>query len=474
MSDADDDEPQDAGAEEVVERKPMQAVVVIHGMGEQRPMSTIRAFVDAVWSSDPDIVPNYGGAGGQPNKSWITPDRHTGSHELRRITTPYDLNGRRTDFYELYWADLVQGTTRGRLFAWIKELLLRRREDIPRDAKRLYWATWVFVLLVAASTALLALSMWLDWVGPVAGLAIFVVASGVLWALDHFVLPWFGDVAAYVQATPATVENRAKVRERGLALLRALSDDDRYDRIVLVSHSLGSIIAYDLLHILWAERRPRGLEWPRDRAVTNAVRAVEPFAALTAVAPTTLDAARRAEFRHAQWQLHSQLRSEGPTPWKISDFVTLGSPLTHAEFLVTFNEAQFRKGIGERLFGICPPLSDSAAIPRLLYYEKPRVRAVHHGAVFAATRWTNIYDLGNLLTTGDPISGAMADNFGGGVEEVRVEMESRRWGRLFTHTRYWDGEATGYEVRTDGVRGRTHLEVLRDAVDLRRAADIPL
>ena len=66
---------------------PKQAVVVIHGMGEQRPMSTMRGFVEAVWTSDPALNPRY--APGQPNKSWVTPDDHTGSHELRRITTPY-------------------------------------------------------------------------------------------------------------------------------------------------------------------------------------------------------------------------------------------------------------------------------------------------------------------------------------------------------------------------------------------------
>lgn len=466
------EDPDDADAAPAGERLPVQAVVVIHGMGEQRPMSTIRSFVDAVWTRDAGLAPVWRGPADQPNKSWITPDQHTGSHELRRITTPYDVNGRRTDFYEIYWADLTQGTTRGRLFAWIRELLVRRYSDIPADALRLYWATWAFVIVVGLSAALLALSVWSDRVGAGSGLALVVAASLVLWALDHFVLPYFGDVATYVQAKPGTVESRARVRERGLALLRALSDDDRYDRIVLVSHSLGSIIAYDLLHILWAERRPRGLEWPRDRAVTDAVRAVEAFAALPDSAPATFDAARRAEFRSFQWQLYRQLRiprKNASPPWKISDFVTLGSPLTHAEFLVAFNEAQFRRGVAERLFGICPPLSDSATTPKLLYNERPRVRAVHHGAAFAATRWTNIYDLGNLLSTGDPISGPMAENFGSGVEDVRVRL---RWrlGRIFTHTQYWAIETEGEEVRegSAGEKPRSHIEVLRDAVDLRR------
>ncbi|TIU02821.1 MAG: hypothetical protein E5W40_25420, partial [Mesorhizobium sp.] len=40
-------------------RKLSQAVVIVHGMGEQQPMSTLREFVQAVWSHDPARVPFY-------------------------------------------------------------------------------------------------------------------------------------------------------------------------------------------------------------------------------------------------------------------------------------------------------------------------------------------------------------------------------------------------------------------------------
>ncbi|TKB22013.1 MAG: hypothetical protein E5W69_09425, partial [Mesorhizobium sp.] len=119
-------------------RKRSQAVVVVHGMGEQRPMDTLRGFVQAVWSHDPARAPFYAHVadpadpmGAKINQSWITPDSRTNSHELRRITTPYDVDGRRTDFYELYWADITQGTTRSRLAAWVTTLLWRKPADIP-------------------------------------------------------------------------------------------------------------------------------------------------------------------------------------------------------------------------------------------------------------------------------------------------------------------------------------------------------
>jgi hypothetical protein len=63
---------------------PKQAVVVIHGMGEQMPMDTIKGFVPAVWETDAIVSAN-----GLPNPAEVRskPDERTGSLELRRITT---------------------------------------------------------------------------------------------------------------------------------------------------------------------------------------------------------------------------------------------------------------------------------------------------------------------------------------------------------------------------------------------------
>src|SRR5262245_6509860 len=66
--------------------RPMrQAVVVIHGIGEQQPMGTIRSFVDAVLPSEGE-VPAY----------YSKPDRLSELFELRRL----QATGSWTDFYE--------------------------------------------------------------------------------------------------------------------------------------------------------------------------------------------------------------------------------------------------------------------------------------------------------------------------------------------------------------------------------------
>ena len=85
-----------------------QAVILIHGMGEQIPMSTLNSFVSSVWSTDTTLVdpdkpdPNTG-CNRQGNASGAKPDDRNSSTELRRITTERDKSGNYTDFYEFYW-----------------------------------------------------------------------------------------------------------------------------------------------------------------------------------------------------------------------------------------------------------------------------------------------------------------------------------------------------------------------------------
>jgi hypothetical protein len=469
----------DATEEAARPRKPLQAVVIVHGMGEQRPMDTLRGFVNAVWTTDTSLTDSFrqtspAGQGPSENKSWIKPDAETQSYELRRITTPYDVNGRRTDFYELYWADITEGTTTKRLSGWARGLLWRWPSEVPADARKLYIAAWLVALVIMAPAAVSALKWFgqMDFFFPAWGWSVLGAAMAAF--VTGFLVPYFGDVASYVQAVPDTIGKRKQVRERGLALLEGLMQDPRYDRIVLVAHSLGTIIAYDLLQILWAKYGPNFDNSRQEPDVLSALRAFAKYA-------LPMDSAERAgvamsageldEFRRLQWRTYTLLRDapNGRKPWKISDFVTCGSPLTHAEFLVTRNAVGFLRSIDERLIATCPPVSEYKN--RSILFGPKGNQHPHHATVFAATRWTNIYDKGDDLIVGDPISGSLRENFGPGIEEIRVRM---KWalGRIFTHTQYWSVKAKGDEVLPSGKIGHgSHLHALRDAVDLRRRLD---
>ena len=260
---------------------PKQAVVVIHGMGEQIPMDTIKSFVRAVWETDGVITAN-----GLPHPAevWSKPDARTGSLELRRITTRQSIRtktfptGVRTDFFEMYWADLSGGSTWGQLRDWIAGLLLRNPfTRVPPDV-RLAWALlWVAALLVVVlgvatalpkEAAIGSFKLWDQW--PLAPLRCLqgwqlALATAVLGIITNsFVVPYFGRVVRYTRATPENIAARENIRQRGLRLLSDLQKD--YDRIILVGHSLGSILALDLLSHFWAaqaeangRRRDRGI-----------------------------------------------------------------------------------------------------------------------------------------------------------------------------------------------------------------------
>src|SRR5689334_22878119 len=89
---------------------PAQAVVIIHGIGEQRPMATLRSFVGALL----DRLDQRGHRLDRPGENYYSkPDTISDSYELRRIklhrAAPDDqhpgglnLEWPETDFYEYY------------------------------------------------------------------------------------------------------------------------------------------------------------------------------------------------------------------------------------------------------------------------------------------------------------------------------------------------------------------------------------
>jgi hypothetical protein len=463
----------------------MQAVVVIHGMGEQRPMDTIKAFVRAVWETDERITRN-----GLPHQSqvWSKPDLRTGSLELRRITTRESIPSRqfprgvRTDFYELYWADLTAGSTWDQFTGWVRGLLLRPWSRVPRDVRLAWLVLWIASIVVLAILGLSGLSAEVgltalaEWHGLLAPLPLGSDCGSTSWR----------QVVRYTRADPANIAARRDVRQRGLKLLNALHGGPYYKRIVIVSHSLGTILAHDLLSYFWAQRE-----------AARKIDAASPeFDALCALetAAAELDRrkapATRDNYRAAQRCLRFALARRKPPPgavspyapasdprWLISDFVTLGSPLTHAEFLLAASRGDLERRKFERELPQCPPMREeldpkvlalacatqklpvdsTCGTNKLISFPPPSAKDVselHHAAPFAVVRWTNLCDPASLVYRGDIIGGPMANVFGPAIVDTDLR-KLRGPSDRFTHTKYWeiDGEPK-------------HIEVLRKAVNL--------
>ena len=609
-----------------------QAVVVIHGMGEQRPMETLRSFVQTVWERDATLgdkkavmnEADNSAPGGQKtahskssfgkdlirlnevakertkhrpdefagNAWWVKPDNRTGMKELRRVTTgginpsrsfegedAEETEIRRTDFFEFYWADLIQDTTLNQLLSWVQNLLLRSPRQVPVDAFAIWISLWLIILAAMAyllSTTfevfrvpltilnsqpmhymIVPVGDWLSvgwdalvtffttgiiynigmvvlvfstvgimlfeglklyWRGffgsKVVQLTLVVIAPVLVLfspVIDHFrtAIPWlslllvlglfylniflvryFGDMARYVQATPGNVELRNKIGERGLKLLTELHESGDYDRIVIVAHSLGTIVAYDLVSMLWSKLGP-GIRNPSSEDGREPLTAMDKY--LREVLEDDSKQFSLAHYQqlqgdvcHALGQVKFERNHQSgeiiASPWLVTDLVTVGSPLSHAEFLLARDTQGLRTLVRERVLPTCPPVLESyqpghtgqagsLTIPSIMFKSgKDDNTFAHHACCFAAVRWTNIYDKPPLhsFLLGDPLSGSVLGNFGSsvrvvgprdhqhvlwreqqdykgapqnvGIRDIKVAIRDRsgylpqRW---FTHNKYW-------------------------------------
>ena len=476
----------------MVEVRKKIAVLITHGIGEQIPMETLTAFVKTAWviNTEAQWVPPPE----KPEEIWFKPDPIAGSHELRRITTRWTKSsagptakGPRVDFFEFYWADLAEGTTVQEVWDWLRTLLVRWPSQVPKGLMSAWLLMWATTLVIAA----LLLFAALPWPGGWWHAGLVLVAAVIGYIMQSLVSPYLGDVARYVRADPRNIAMRAAIRDRGLKLLKDIHDSGAYERVVVVAHSLGTVIAYDLIALLWAERG-KALLIQQTEPQFGKLRAVEETAHALEAAGDDYESKLQG-FRNAQRSFRRGLRSGGDDgtqktrtadeQWLISDFVTLGAPLTHAQFLLARDESDFKKKIARWLFPTSPPQfqpieSEQLAkinarpmppSPAILgpkgglfsyFYGAPETWSMHHSAPFAAVRWTNIYDPHRLIFAGDIISGPLVPVFGKGIRDINLK-ELRGQSPCFSHTLYWSVP----KDRTSAT-GLPQIEALQRAINL--------
>jgi hypothetical protein len=422
-----------------------QAVLLIHGIGEQRPMETLRAFVHAVWTTDASIHHRY-----SPPTVWSKPDTVSGSYELRRLTTGQNREGIRTDFFEFYWAHLMSGTTFSHVIAWARLLLLRWPWKVPIRV----FVVWLLMIVTIIGTIaffivnamrpegeqLVRLPAWLSSVGG--------VVLSVL--LGYVVKQVIGDAARYLDVAPSNIERRQAIRAKGVEILKKLHESD-YRRIIVVGHSLGSVIGYDILTYAWAEfnTKHNSPDVPQEKSLLN-------LEALIADPSTPVD-----QYQKVQREYFDELRGNG-NPWRVNDFITLGSPLVHADILLAKDEKALKGKQADREFPRCPPVTEKDRISYSIDYEKAGARkgsiwVPHHAALFGPTRWTNLYFPVRFVIWGDMVGGALAPLFGAGIRDVAVRTAARLG--FLSHTLYW-------AVPKRGRRPSLALEQVRKAMDL--------
>lgn len=444
--------------------RPRQAVVVIHGIGEQRPGKTIEGFIDAILANENASENASDGGSHTANHAAANVTSHPfrdahGSDTRRYRAAEQLIDGQRrpeTDFFEYYWAHHVGGTGLTQVLAWIAGLLLRNPFRMQRSTRSIWLSGWLGLILLLSS---IPAYLWIPAVGgtlvilSIGGIILLGLAVG--WFLRHFV----GDAARYLGSAPPNVSLRQTIRTEGVGLLRRLHMSHDYDRIIVVGHSLGTVVGYDMVRHYWAEVNDthRSPATPASTALDDYLTAASPLGlealGLGASDPGSANPDQlRADYQDAQRRLWTEQRQNG-NDWLITDFVTLGSPLAHAQLLLSEGDTDFQKRKARLELPTCPPSpgvrTDAQGERTRAIYEDGNYRVsgatasiklLNKGAPFAPTRWSNLYYKGRF--SGDPVGGPLADAFGSGIVDIAVNPgKNPMFWWLLGHPKYARGPA---------------------------------
>lgn len=440
-----------------------QAVIVIHGIGEQKPMDTIRGFVESVLDEPKD--------GGE--KYFSKPNDMSELFELRKLQ---NREQPRTHFFEYYWAHKMQGTTMSHVTSWLSSLLLRLPTNIPSQIKPLWYLSWMLIIAVLVLLALGIIGETTDPENQTTPFFSVSTALALVWGgIQAWIINDAGDAARYLSANPKNIAVRQAIRSDGIKLIRSIHESGEYDRVIVVGHSLGTVIGYDILKHLWQDYY-RIYKNPRKHAQKK-MQEVEKAGEILSQQPTqkNLDGFQKAQFN--AWR---ELRELG-NPWLVTDFITMGSPLTHAVILMAKSEKDLERRKQQRELPACPPIPETETgkpsgkykysyevwDPYITEKGNVKLSVFHHAAAFGFTRWTNLYFPAHLGLFGDMIGGPLKKYFGEGIRDIVVTTSKLRGLARYTllaHSMYWKKTP-----ESDAITGDTDsLKLLKTYLDLKR------
>jgi hypothetical protein len=412
------------------------AVVLVHGMGERRPMDTLVDFVRTA------LRPR----GNRDDPKWDyyypRPAVITDTYEARRVTAhplgAAEQPEREAEIFEYHWSFLMTATRSAGAMAMALRILLRRPSNVPDPLFGIWRRVWrVVIAILLTVPALFVVGYLLDtdvphWIVGLIGSAVILIFWFGLFRMFGRLLvnratSSLVDVARYLDNTPQSYESRRAIRKGLVDLFRALHDG-RYSRILVVAHGVGTYIAYDALMAFWSE-----------------------------IYEQDADAQRRA--------------------WRTTDFITVGSPLALADLLVTRpglvsgfkkSDPSLRRQVFDELVQrgallSCPPRPDTLPVEKV-ESSQASDEVLDSQSLFAVTRWTNLWFpviRGELR--GDWFGGALRPLFGQGIQDIAVQGNTpERLRRGSAHTEYFahpekgdEGDIAWHMRKALGLQTRT-------------------
>jgi hypothetical protein len=402
-----------------------KAIIVVHGMGNQMPMSTIREFAENV---------NVKGT-----RLYSSPDRIVGDLETRRLS----FKDNNIDYYEFYWAHLMQEPTSLNVWKWTFKLLFLKTVS-DRARKMVYTLRIIFFSIIFTLLSLLFIKLknvTADQINFEKTIiyGIMILAAYKLLVLffravsSTTILQSIGDVVKYTLPTPQNIDVRNSIRNKGIEMLNKLHEvkdsdkDPKYNEIIVVGHSLGSIVAYDMLTFLFPKYHNINTY---DEKISQ--EDVTKFAKDYYDKP--IEEFDLNKYQEDQIKISKSYR-QFKMPWRVSNFITMGSPLTHAVMVMANSKHEFYKRKMIREFPTCPPVPDINDDNKCFFnFTEDKYLRPHHAALFALTRWTNIY------FSNDYIGGNLSSEFGIGIRDIELKSQNgfvKKYLPFASHTSYW-------------------------------------
>jgi len=268
------------------------AFVVFHGMGQQVPYETQSMLAECMLENEAQASKNSK----YPEAKMVVAKLTKEDPPLARIEFTVDRPKRGNTpaesidvhIYEAYWAPLTEGKIsfletvsflfgaaangiktclRGGAF---KRWMFGDFQDLPiKGGSLLALLSAVGGFAVALLPLLLFYSKWKAVSGAPTLQSLFVghwalsflslIVLGIYsWAVRYFLVEYVGDVAIYVSSYKVSrfEEVRTQIQNTAFSILQRIyasriggeDGEDAYSEVVLVGHSLGSVIAYDALN----------------------------------------------------------------------------------------------------------------------------------------------------------------------------------------------------------------------------------
>jgi hypothetical protein len=305
---------------------------VIHGAGAHRPYETLDKFVRGFWNvlaaSDPDLNPEW------RHQLFRYPDRIEHYVALAHQKKP------KLDFYEYYWDHymdhdialqeviqwLYQASLSATRFYRKKPELSKRHEEMGSDLFQdgefrvggyFIYLGWIGHILAWVQR------LGLSRIPLVSSLASFMLAQSA-----EMMTQTMGDVVIYTTADTRSKSYaiRQRVLDGAVEALQGLIQRDDYKQIIVVGHSLGSVIAYDALNrIILDINTSRGFDPGQARKIVGLVSFGSP---LDKVAFFFREHTQRERFVRRQLLAHMHGFKSRPFPDE-EEPITLSSPIQH-------------------------------------------------------------------------------------------------------------------------------------------------